>query len=203
MTEAAINYQDALFKSAHAALTFAFNYSVDQYDRPAMNKMADGPHRQGKGLVGTDGAGQAGLIRRELKDLGGFHEAVLTAYYTHKTLPCGCDRACCCGHKPNPEWSEAIGIITQAAQGMLAGKMTNYRLRRGIVVNAFSRKSEKEKLMDLAKHCCVDRDTASEHNAILAEWLLGDKHGRPGEPVGEINKAIEAATKLMVKAGLI
>ena len=168
-----------------------------------MNKMADGPLRTGKGLVGTDGAGQAGLIRRELKELGSFYEAVLTSYYAHKTLPCACGRSCCCGSKPNPEWSEAIGLIGQAAQGKLAGKMTNYRLRLGIVVNAFSRKSEKEKLMELAKHCSVDRDTASEHNAILAEWLLGDKHGRPGKPVGEINKAIEAATQLLVKAGLI
>ncbi|MNV60944.1 hypothetical protein D3C71_1534330 [compost metagenome] len=55
-----------LFPRAHAALTFALNYSMQQYDRPLMNRIASGELTAGmapgggEGLSGLDGAGQAG-----------------------------------------------------------------------------------------------------------------------------------------------
>lgn len=58
-----------LLSSALATLTFALNYSMQQFDRPIMNKIASGKFaaemtlEDGKGLSGLDGAGQPGMTR--------------------------------------------------------------------------------------------------------------------------------------------
>lgn len=63
---------EPLFKSAHAALAFAFNYSVFQYAISGMgalikNKPGDEEYiGTGRGLIGLDGAAQAGFIMREV-----------------------------------------------------------------------------------------------------------------------------------------
>lgn len=48
-----------LFATTHAALTFAFNHSDQVYDKLMMARMAQAPTDWGKGVGGTDGAGQA------------------------------------------------------------------------------------------------------------------------------------------------
>lgn len=61
---------EPMFKSAHAALVFALNYSMQQYDRPLINRIAAGHTKEShKGLSGVDGAAQAGMIRAELARL--------------------------------------------------------------------------------------------------------------------------------------
>lgn len=188
---------EPLFDSSHAALTFAFQFSADQYDRPMMNRMADGPRRPGKGLAGLDGAAQAGMIRAEVATFGRLREAIVTAWFAPRTLPCSCRRSCCTGHKDNLEWTEAIAFITQAALEKLSGKVSNYRLRRSIVMRNFRVGA---KLMDLADQCGVHRDTAAEHNAILTAWLSGDRkrHGA----IGEIGKTLTAVGERLADAGL-
>jgi len=46
---------EPLFKGAHQALTYAFNYSAGSLDRPAMVKMANRTPRTNRGLAGVDG----------------------------------------------------------------------------------------------------------------------------------------------------
>lgn len=58
------------FTRAHAALVFALNFASDCYDRPVMNRLADGPRAAGKGLAGLDGAAQAGMVRAEAEASG-------------------------------------------------------------------------------------------------------------------------------------
>ncbi len=195
---------ESLFRNSHEALLFAYRFASDQYDRPAMNKMAGGASRTGKGLAGLNGAAQSGMIRGLTKDLGPLHEAIVIARFAERTRPCTCQASCCCGTKPNPEWLAAIEVITQAALGMLSGKLSHYRLRRGIVMNQFARKEDKTKLISLATLCNVDRDTAADHNAIVAGWLSGTKlkADKPGVP-GEIDKAVEAAGNRLLDAGFI
>ena len=183
------NTGEAMFSSAHAALVFAFNFSGQSYDRPMMNRMADGPKRSGKGLVGLDGAGQAGMIRREVADLGALFEAIITASFAPRTLPCSCRRSCCSGHTANPEWSDAIGYITQAAVGQLSGSVSNYRLRRGIVMRAFG---EKVSISELATACGVNRDTASAHNEKVSAWLTGRRRDRADGLIYQAKGVIEA-----------
>ncbi|MGB4064239.1 MAG: hypothetical protein WBK19_10480 [Azonexus sp.] len=191
---------EPLFKSADDALRFAFCYSGQSYDRPTMNRMADGPHRAGKGLVGLDGAAQAGLIRSELKSLGGFVLSIITASYAPTTYPCECGSACCSGQRVNLEWAEAITAITQAAAGRVSCG-SNMRLRRTIVANCFLRKGERKPIGDMADYCGVHRDTASDHNAKIALWLLGM---RGKEAItGEIEKAKDAAHRALIDAGFV
>lgn len=192
-----------LFASAHSALVFAFNFSGQSYDRPMMNRMADGPKRSGKGLVGLDGAGQAGMIRGEVAVLGKLHEAIVTAYYAPHSMPCDCRKSCCSGSKVNPEWSEAISFITQAAMSHLSGLMSNHRLRRAIVAKNFG---EKVSLGDVAAVCGVNRDTASAHNEKISTWLSGyrPKKGNSQQAiVGEIVRAKTAAAERLHIMGFV
>lgn len=190
-----------LFTSAHAALTFAYRYSAQQYDRPLMNKLADKGSRSGKGLAGVDGAGQAGMIKREVRELGALYEALVIATYAPPTAPCACRAACCAGEKPHRDWSEAIHLITMEATSQLSGRLSHYALRRGIVERQFG---VKRLLSELATRCGVDRDTASHHNALVTAWLSGDKkRSGPNVRVGEIARAVAAAGDRLTQAGMI
>ena len=194
-------YEEPLFKSADDALRYAFSYSGQAYDRPTMNRMADGPHKSGKGLAGIDGAAQAGMIRAELKGIGGLFLAIVTASYAPTTFPCDCGSACCSGQKVNLEWAEAITTITQTAAGRVSCG-SNLRLRRTIVANCFLRKSDRKPIGDVADYCGVHRDTASDHNAKIALWLSGMR-SRGSNPaiIGEIDRAKEAAYQALYCAG--
>lgn len=204
MAQSAVESFDPLFDSAHSAVVFAFNFSSQCYDRPLMNRMADGPKRPGKGLAGLDGAGQAGMIRREIAQLGPLHEAIIIACFAPRSVPCDCRRPCCCGKKTNHEWSDAIGLITQYAVGQLSGTVSNYRLRRGIVSKAFG---EKVSIGELAVTCGVNRDTASAHNEKINSWLCGRRVNGSGRVFragsGEIEQAKDAAFFRLHDAGFI
>ena len=78
---------EPLFINAHSALVFAFNFSGQCYDRPMMNRMAAPSVGTGKGLVGLDGAAQAGMIRGEVKSLGKLAEAILIARFAPHSMP--------------------------------------------------------------------------------------------------------------------
>jgi hypothetical protein len=190
-----------LFKNSHDALKFAYNFVSEQYDRPLMNKLADKEGRTGKGLAGNDGAGQAGMIRQEVKGLGELHEAIVIASFAPSSLPCACRASCCSGAKVNREWSEAIHVITKDAMEHLSCKMSHYQLRRGIVERQFG---SKQTISELATRCGVNRDTASEHNSIVTHWLTGEKkNAGPNAKVGEISRAIAAAGDRLSAAGMV
>ncbi|HYD58951.1 MAG TPA: hypothetical protein VEC35_01255 [Noviherbaspirillum sp.] len=192
---------EPLFKSADDALRFAYHFSAQQYDRPLMNRMADKTSRSGKGLAGLDGSGQAGMIRREMAALGPFYEAIVIANYAPRDIPCECRAPCCSGAKVNKEWSAAIDIVTTEAMQHLTGKLSHYKLRRSIVERQFG---VKHKIGDMADECGVDRDTASAHNMILTMWLTGDKkRDVPNRKIGEIFRAITAASEALWQAGFI
>lgn len=166
-----------LFASAHAALTFALNYSMQQYDRPLMNKIASGELAAatalggGKGLSGLDGAGQAGMIRAELARLSPIEQAVLVAHAAPAQISCGCGIACCSGWKVNPEWQDAMSVLTSAAaSGALSGCVSNGRLRSALIQRLFGAKVT---LVELAERYDVDEKTASAHHAKLKRWLFG------------------------------
>ena len=98
---------EVLFKCAADALRFAFNYSHQQYDRPLMNRLATKSSGEGKGLVGQDGAGQAGMIHSRLERLPHMHRMVLAARFIPRNFRCSCGRACCSGLERNLAWEAA------------------------------------------------------------------------------------------------
>jgi hypothetical protein len=183
---------ESIFLSAHAALTFAYRFSYDQYERPLMNRLATKYVGSGKGLAGLDGAAQAGIIRAEVAALGKIRDAIVVAWHAPWTLPCSCKSPCCSGEKPNQEFQEAISIISDHAVTLLSGKLSNGRLRRAIVMRCFR---VPQKLSDVAEACGVHRDTVSDHSRIIKRWL--------SEKDGEIEKSITAAEQRLVAAGIV
>lgn len=88
----------------------------------------------------------------------------------------------------------------QAAAGRVSCG-SNMRLRRTIVANCFLRKGERKPIGDMADYCGVHRDTASDHNAKIALWLLGM---RGKEAItGEIERAKDAAHRSLIDAGFV
>ncbi|MBB2981762.1 DNA-binding protein [Paraburkholderia tropica] len=159
-----------LFRTPQDALVFAFNYSMQRQDRSLVDRMAAPSPRTGKGLSGNDGAGQAGMIRRELEQLTELDRAVLVARFAPKSWPCACGSACCSGHMANPEYVAAIRTLEQAAMSKLAGHLSLYRLRVRLVEKAMGAKVE---INALAKECGVSENTAAAHWKIIREWISG------------------------------
>ena len=164
--------QEPLFNSANAALVFALNYSAQQYDRPMMNRMAAPAVGSGKGLIGLDGAAQAGMIRQELAACGHLVENVLISRVAPNWQPCDCRSACCSGKRPNKDWTNAIAYLADQARYLaLAGCVCNGMLRREYVVRFFTPKEKRISLDELADRNGIHRNTASAHNAKVAKWL--------------------------------
>ena len=171
-----------LFESAHGALVFAFNFSGQCYDRPMMNRLASPAVGSGKGLVGLDGAAQAGMIRAEVQTLGRLAEAIIIARIAPRSVPCHCRSACCAGHRPNKEWTDAISVLADYVRTTaLAGCTSNGMLRREYVVRHFTRKDDRISLEALAEKHDIHRDTASAHAAKVA-LLLGGAQAKKGKP---------------------
>lgn len=164
-----------LFKSAHGALVFAFNFSGQCYDRPLMNRMATPVIGSGKGLAGLDGAAQAGMIRAEVQALGKLHEAILIARTAPRSNPCSCRSSCCSGRKPNKEWVDAVAWLADHVRNTaLAGCTADYRIRRGCVEMFFGSSLT---VTALADKCDVARNTAGAHFGKVRK-LLKDEESR-------------------------
>lgn len=162
---------EALFGSAHAALVFAFNFSGQQFDKSAMARLASTPGKAGKGLGGLDGAAQAGMVRAELHACGELVENILIARIAPKSVICECTHACCSGKKPNHEWNNAIVWLTREAMAQVAGSLSHYHLRRGIIERYFG---VKHNIAELAEICDVSRNTVAAHQQKLLRWLKGE-----------------------------
>lgn len=176
---------ESLFDSAHGALVFAFNFSGQCYDRPMMNRIAAPSVGTGKGLVGLDGAAQAGMIRAELAAMGKLAEAIMTARLAPRHTPCECRSSCCSGRKPNKDWTDAIGYLSDYVRTTaLAGCIANGMMRREYVVRYFSRKDDRVSLDDLAKKHDIARNTVSAHAGKVAAFFGGvpAKKDRPASP---------------------
>jgi hypothetical protein len=160
------------FKSAFDAVRFALCYSGQQYGETMLAKrLRSESIGTGMGLVGLDGAGQAGQIRRELEALPSLHQAVVVARAAPCDLPCSCGSACCSGRKPNHEWQAAIGWLTEASAAYCSG-FSHYRLRRAIVEKVFG---VKKNLEEIAADCDVHKNTACAQNVAIKRWLLGSR----------------------------
>lgn len=160
---------DPVFRSMDGALWFAFNFKHGTVKPSALAQMMSSKAHKSRGLGGLDGAGQAGMIKSEVMALGPVRSNILAARFSPNGIPCSCRAPCCQGYKPNPEWSDAIEILSgQAMTAALAGKVSNYRLRMGIVARYFGVRAS---LPRLAEECGVHKDTASVHNSAVGAWL--------------------------------
>ena len=162
--------EPALFKSAHAALTFAFNASRSTQGLSVIGKLMGGPPPTGRGLGGFDGLAQAGMIKREVLALQPcIRQHIIIARFATRELPCDCRRLCCSGRIGNMEWLSAISEIADIVRiEALAGTTVNYMLRHIIVRRYFGWNMS---LISAANAASVDRDTASLHAARVIGYL--------------------------------
>ncbi len=177
--------ENTLFQNAHGALVFAYNFAGQAYDRPMMNRLAAPSVGNGKGLVGLDGAAQSGMIRAEVQCLGKLAEAILIARTAPKSKPCSCRAACCSGHKPNREWTDAIATLSDHVRtAVYTGCSVNGLMRREYLVRFFTQKADRVSLDDLAERYDINRNTVSAHYSKLSTWLAGipERKGKPGVP---------------------
>ena len=113
--------EEPLFKSTHEALIFAFNYAVQQSPKtPLMRMFQSNPAedevpkgiRQSKGLIGLDGAAQAGMILAEVCRLPDDQHNVIVARYYRAQHECRC-----CGQPaPREEWRVAIDALSHCVE---------------------------------------------------------------------------------------
>lgn len=194
-----------LFVSAHAAMVFAFNFASDCYDRPIMNRLADGPRAAGKGLAGLDGAAQAGMVRAEVAALGRLAEAIIIARIAPRSTPCSCKSACCSGKRANKEWLAAISVISDHMRTTaLAGCTSHGLMRREYVVRYFAGKDQRRNLEELAEHYKIDRKTISAHCGKVS-FALGGSPARNGVSAvtGLEHAAMDAAEERLRACGMV
>lgn len=192
---------DVLFKSAADALRFAFNYSHQQYDRPLMNRLATKSEGSGKGLVGQDGAGQAGMIRSRLGKLPHMHRMILAARFIPRNFPCSCGSTCCSGKEKNLAWEEAASAVGAYACEALEGGAGRYRLRTQLVRRFYG---SGDTLGDVAEEVGVSLRTVESEAPLVIGWLRGYRIPQSRQWVHGVDTvAMLAAEALLTEAGFI
>lgn len=193
-----MNETETLFDSVDSALRFAFSYSTQQYGpTPMARAMRGGNVGTGKGLVGVDGAAQAGMIRAELKTISELDRSLLIAQFAPVELPCACTRACCSGNRPNVEWADAVSYLTEHTTYLFAGHLSSYKLRRTLVERHFGAHRDihgkKKTIERLAQECEIHRQTVSTHHQKLMAYFRGTKgvNGAVGAQAVALQRADE------------
>ncbi len=205
---ATINAGDEpLFRSAHEALVFAYNFSL-QASTPMtpVAKLMRGPVGPGRGLGGLDGAGQAGIIRAKIAELGKVGAAIITARIAPRTTKCECRAACCSGLRPNREWADALSTLADTIRHTaLAGCTSDGIMRREYVLRYFSHRSERAPLEELARKYSIDRHTVGAHYAKVTRWLRGDtRYSAEGADFSGMEQwAFDAITQKLIDAGIV
>lgn len=153
-----------LFNNVHDALTFAFNYSSQQYALSPMSKLMKTGIGSGKGLMSTDGAAQAGIIKAHLGRLPALHQACIIARYAPRFEDCPC---CASRDKMTDEYREAIATLTEWAISQISG-ITIRNMRAAIIRSFFERGVS---IADAAKQLNVPKATAYDQKARIHKEL--------------------------------
>lgn len=152
---------EPLFESTRNAIRFAFGYSTEQYGEGVLGKLQRRDAGSGKGLVGMDGAGQAGMVLAEVWRLKPLERAALVARFATRRDTC----PCCGGDQPTAIWREAI---EQLADWCVPAGTLNVRCRRALVAKHFGVAAEFSALADRHR---LNRKTLSEHYHAMCSRL--------------------------------
>jgi hypothetical protein len=159
-----------LFKNSHEALTFAFNYSSQQYALSPMSKlMTAGAIGSGKGLVSQDGAAQAGLIRAQVDKLSAEQRACIIGRYSPRFAECQC-----CGSRDKvlQEYQEAISTLGQWAVSAFTGM--SVRTARECVVRSYFEKTLTIK--SIAEKSKIGKSTLYDYRSKIINGLKEIDH---------------------------
>lgn len=148
-----INDGQAVFETMRSAVLFAFNFSTEQYGQMPLARLQRSSIGSGKGLVGHDGAAQAGMVLAQVSRLTPIERAAIVARFSARSELC----RCCGGQKPTALWQEAV---EQLASGVLPVGVSNYRFRLDLVAKHFG---VSMRFDELATRHALSRNTISEH----------------------------------------
>ena len=166
---------EPLFSSAHAALTFAFRYSMQQYEPTILARLMArvAGLGSGKGLVGLDGAAQAGFILRELDALPHNERNIIVARMSVD---------------PKEMLTAMMALIPQATASLGTG-VHNRRMVDALVQRYFGRKGN---LKILAEQFGVHPNTMTQR------WVCIRRMLREIE-----DRAMERIENLLLEAGIV
>lgn len=153
---------EAVFETTRSAIVFAFHFSPDQYGEGVLGKLASRQRRSSKGLVGMDGAGQAGMVLAAIWRLGEVERAAIVARFAVRQEPC----PCCGGQRPAPLWREAIDLL---ADWCVPAGVSNVRCRRDLVARHFGVPGCE--FARLADRYGMNRKTIAEQSRAIATRL--------------------------------
>lgn len=158
-----MNGDEAVFDSMGSALRFAFGFNLQQYGESPLAKMQQrGRLGSGKGLIGMDGAGQAGMVLAQIDRLSQTERAAIVARFSPRSAPC----PCCGGEKPVSIWQEAIEHLASCC--ILPG-VSKFRCRRDLVARYFG---VMVRFDELAERYEMSRNTVGAHYRLLARQLF-------------------------------
>lgn len=164
---------EALFKDTHEALTFAFNFSEQQYARTPMSRVIL-PPVPGKGLGGLDGAAQAGMIKQEVEQLDRLEQAFIVARFASVSIPCDCGRPCCSGKRSNDEWTHAVGVLSlHLKEVVLLGCSTTIDMRIDYLNRFFLPKNQCIGMSALARKHHANVRSMERHLAKVKKFISG------------------------------
>lgn len=153
-----------LFRNEHEALKFAFNFQNQQYPLSPMSKLGSlEALGRGKGLISTDGAAQAGFIRKRLDRLSDAHRHCLVARFSAKYDAC----PCCLGDRPLPEWRESIIYLREWSAFEVSG-LSFGNVREAIIMNYFDKRVS---VSDAADRVHMKLRTARHHQKKIHDRL--------------------------------
>ena len=157
-----MNGNDAIFDSTRSALVFAFGFRTQQYGETPLAKLQRHRLGSGRGLVGMDGAGQAGMVLAQIDRLGPTDRAVIIARFAPRFEPC----PCCGGEKRIKIWQEAIEHLVSCC--ILPG-VSKFRCRCDLVARYFG---VMVRFDELAERYEMSRNTVGAHYRLLARQLF-------------------------------
>lgn len=180
----------ALFRSAHDALRFAYNFNGTNVTRTLIGEI---PKGTGKGLGGLDGAAEAGNIKRIVCSKGSLVEALVIANFSPHIIP----RSISKGWYVSLGWISAIRYLARLTEERCFCGVGDEVYRGKIVAKVFGR--ERESITDIGMSASVSRATAYRHFKKVKKYILG---GRTGDK-GIFQKSMELLDEEFSKMGIV
>ncbi len=160
---------EGIFKSAQEAVLFACHFSSQQYAMSPMAKILQrGGSGSGRGLIGLDGAAQAGMVMAEVDKLQKPHAWAVKARSAPHREQCSCTSACCGGWKPNPVFNEALSWLADHLVEVLEVLPPLRAFRVGVLARYFGAKLS---VADLADDHGIPKRTAERHAKAIVDAM--------------------------------
>ena len=179
-----------LFKSAHEALRFAYNYNWDNCVK-AMIGIPPAP--TGRGLGGLDGAAEAGNIKRIVCSKGVQTEMLVVAKFAPHIIP----RSISKGWYVSLGWLSAIRYLARLTEQDCFSGGGDEEYRGRIIAKVFRR--ERASIEDIGKMASIPRSTAYRHFRSVKKYIEGDRTGAKGI----LQLAIESIESELRNAGIV